>query len=610
MCGIFGYIGKQDCVSMIVDGLHKLEYRGYDSAGVTTINDEGVLKVTKCVGKISALEEELKENPLEGSIGLGHTRWATHGETTHDNCHPHLDCTSQIALVHNGIIENYTSLRQELTNKGHVFTSETDTEVLAHIIEENYDGSLESSVIDALRNVDGTYAFGVISTNDPGKIIAGKNASPLIVGFGENEYFIASDISAMLKHTRDVVYLDDKELVILTKDGIEFKDVDGNVLQKEVITVDMDPTTAEKDGYPHFMAKEIHEQSHAIIDTYTGRADKVNGKVILDGLDLSHRELAAFNRIVITACGTSLHAGLVGEFLLEKFANLPTEVEYAAEFRYRNPIIDEKTLIIAISQSGETADTIAAIKEAKGKGATVVSICNVMNSTIARESHGVLYTRAGLEIGVASTKAFTTQIILLYLLALYLGDVRYNLSSDEIRGLLDELDALPGKVENIFKADKKIIQICKKYYATKNFLYLGRGIGFPVALEGALKLKEISYIHAEGYSAAEMKHGPIALIDEYMPVVVIALKGRSYEKVMGNIEEVKARRGIVIAIATEGDAEIAKKVNEVIYIPDTVEELTSVLSVIPLQILAYHIAVMRGCNVDQPRNLAKSVTVE
>ncbi|HAR64546.1 MAG: glutamine--fructose-6-phosphate transaminase (isomerizing) [Candidatus Margulisiibacteriota bacterium] len=609
MCGIFGYLGSKDCVDMIIDGLKKLEYRGYDSSGITTLH-EGKLNVTKCVGKIVELEKVISTSTMQGCIGLGHTRWATHGETTHDNSHPHTDCSGEIVLVHNGIIENYSLLKSKLIAKGHIFRSDTDTEVLAHLIEESFQGNLEEAVLESLKQVEGTYAIGVIAKKDPNKIVVAKNASPLIIGCGKNEYFITSDISAILKYNRDVIYLEDKEIAIISPEGIVVKDIKGKTLVKEIVTVMMDASTAEKEGYPHFMAKEIHEQPRAVMETFAGRSFMREGMINLSGINLEKKELTKFNRVVITACGTSLHAGLVGEFMIEKFAHIPVEVEYAAEFRYRNPIIDNKTLVIAISQSGETADTIAAIKEAKLKGAKVLSVCNVMNSTVARESDGVIYTRAGLEIGVASTKAFTTQIVLLYLLSIFLGEIRYILSKDEVKSLLKELDLLPRKIEKVFKNEHKIMKICKKFYTTRNFLYLGRGIGFPVALEGALKLKEISYIHAEGYSAAEMKHGPIALIDEYMPVVVIALKGRSYEKIMGNIEEVKARRGVVIAIATEGDKHIAEKVNEVVYIPDTIEELSSILSVIPLQILAYHIAVMRGCNVDQPRNLAKSVTVE
>lgn len=609
MCGIFGYLGTENSVPLILEGLKKLEYRGYDSAGIAVL-DNGLLNVVKSVGKIACLESVINGSSLEGACGIGHTRWATHGQTTEGNCHPHMDENHDYALVHNGIIENYQMLKDKLIAKGHVFTSQTDTEVLVHLVEENFETDLKDSVMKTLKLVDGAYALGVISTKDPGKIIAAKNSSPLIIGYGDDCFFIASDISAVLKHTKKVVYLEDNEIAEICSKSVKYFTVDGSEVEKTPVVVDMDPCTAELDGYTHFMAKEIHEQSKAIIDTYAGRVFKQQGKVSFDFINMTNKQFSEFNRIVITACGTSLHAGLVGEFLLEKFAHIPVEVEYAAEFRYRNPIIDNKTLVIAISQSGETADTIAAIKEAKAKGAKVLSICNVMNSTVARESNGVLYTRAGLEIGVASTKAFTTQIVLMYLFAIYLGDIRYVLDKNEIKLLLKELEALPKKIDKIFKGENRIIRICKKYYATKNFLYLGRGISFPVALEGALKLKEISYIHAEGYSAAEMKHGPIALIDEYMPVVVVALKGRSYEKVMGNIEEVRARKGIVIAIATAGDKEIASKVNEVIYIPDTVEELTGILSVIPLQILAYHIAVMRGCNVDQPRNLAKSVTVE
>jgi len=609
MCGIIAYIGEKDVVPIIIEGLKSLEYRGYDSAGLAVLQD-GEIQLRKCEGKIVDLEELLKTNGAHGVVGIGHTRWATHGKPSQVNAHPHLDCTGKIAIVHNGIIENYRELKEELINEGHTFKSETDTEVLAHLVEKYYEGDLETAVRKAVKRVEGSYAIAVICVDDPERIVGARCGSPLVVGFGKGENFLASDIPAILSHTRDIVHLDDEECVVITKDGVRITDLEGKVIEKAVMRITWDAEMAQKGGFPHFMLKEIFEQPRAIRDTFGGRVDLETGQINLPELGMSDEELLAVKRIVITACGTSYHAGLVGEYMIEGLARLPVEVDNAAEFRYRDPVIDEDVLVIAISQSGETADTIGAVREAKARGARVICICNVVGSSITRESDGVIYTHAGPEIGVASTKAFTTQLTVLFLMAVMLGRLRGTLPEERARELLGELQFIPGKVEFLLDKDETIQKIADKYYRVSNCLYLGRGEGYPIALEGALKMKEISYIHAEGYPAAEMKHGPIALIDENMPVVVIALRGRRYEKILGNIEEVKARGGRVIALATEGDEDIVAKVDEVLYIPDTVPELSGILAVVPLQLLAYHVAVRRGCHVDQPRNLAKSVTVE
>lgn len=610
MCGIFAYVGMRPAVNVIVTGLKKLEYRGYDSIGISTINQ--TLHTFKCVGKVSELEEKISDEKMSGKLGIGHTRWATHGEPNELNAHPHLDQDNKIALVHNGIIENYKELRAELQKEGFVFRSQTDSEVIIHLVAKYYAASnnMEEAFVAAIRHLEGTYAICLVSEFDPKKIYATRKGSPLIVGVGVKESIVSSDIAPILKYTKNIIYLDEDEYAIITDTQTVVKDFRGKVRPKEIVKSSINVEDVEKGQYDFYMMKEIHEQPVSIIQTIQDRCDVEAGTVTLKYLNISPGQMLGMNRIVITACGTSLHAGLVGEFYLEKFAQMPVEIEYAAEFRYRNPIIDSKTLVIAISQSGETADTLAAVAEAKSKGAKVIAICNVAGSTITREADGVIYTKAGLEIGVASTKAFTAQVTGLYMFSIYLARLKYLMSKDTASHYLKQIFELPALIKEVFVDEDHIFHIANKYYKSDHFLYLGRGIGFPVALEGALKMKEISYIHAEGYSAAEMKHGPIALIDENLPVVVIALKGRSYEKILSNISEVKARKGMVIAIATKGDHAIAQLVDDVIYIPDTEEELTGILSVIPLQLLAYYAAVLRGCHVDQPRNLAKSVTVE
>lgn len=614
MCGIFGYVGKKESPSLLIEGLKKLEYRGYDSAGIAVING-GDLKIEKCAGKIAELEKVLNDNhPLGGNIGIAHTRWATHGRPSDENSHPHTDCKGEIAVVHNGIIENYLALRRELSEEGHKFRSSTDTEVISHLIEKNIisrkgkRGSLEDAVRATVKVLEGSFAIAVIDKNNPDEIVVARRGSPLKIGLGEDETFVASDIPALIKYTGKIIILKDNEMAVVTQKGAKVTDFSGVAIDKEITLVSWDPISAEKGGYAHFMLKEIHEQPRAIRDTIADRIkdDQIN----FEELDINKNELKNINRVVFTACGTSWHAGIVGEYLIEQFVKVPCEVEYAAEFRYRHPVVDENTLIIAISQSGETADTLGAVWEAKSRGAKVISICNVVGSSIARESDGVLYTYAGPEIGVASTKAFTTQIVVIYLFALMLGAIKNAVTPGELERMLRELSEIPQKLELILSREKEIEELSEKLYKSTNALYLGRGKGFPIALEGALKLKEVSYIHAEGYPAAEMKHGPIALIDKNMPVIVLALKGRRYEKILGNVEEVKARGGHVVAVAIEGDNEILEKADEVFYIPPTTEALTPILAVVPLQLLAYYIAVKRGCHVDQPRNLAKSVTVE
>jgi glucosamine--fructose-6-phosphate aminotransferase (isomerizing) len=610
MCGIFGYIGNKEAIPFIIEGLKKLEYRGYDSAGIATL-DEGKLFMSKRVGKIVELENQLRSKPIGGSLGIGHTRWATHGRPTHLNSHPHEDCTGKFVIVHNGIIENYLELRRSLSDQGHKFASTTDTEVIAHLVEAHYDGNLFKAVSIALKKVTGSYALAVISEHEPDKIVIARHGSPLIIGLGDKETFISSDIPAILKYTAKIIKLNNGEIAEISHNKQKlFNLASGLPVKKEIELISWDPESAEKGGYSHFMLKEIHEQPNAIRKTIEGRVETGSNKVHFDELNLTDDEIRNINRVVFTACGTSWHAGLVGEYLFEQLAKIPTEVEYAAEFRYRSPIIDEKTLVIAITQSGETADTLGAVWEAKAQNAKVISICNVIGSSIARESHGVVYTNAGPEIGVASTKAFTTQLTVIYLLAILFGKRRGAITNQEATRLVKELTEIPDKIERVLLTEKAVEQLAEKLYKATNALYLGRGKGFPIALEGALKLKEVSYIHAEGYPAAEMKHGPIALIDKNMPVVVLALSGRRYEKILGNVEEVKARGGQVIAIATEGDDFLKEKADEIIYIPKCSEELSPLVAVIPLQLLAYYIAVKRGCHVDQPRNLAKSVTVE
>ncbi len=609
MCGIVGYIGNREAVPLLLEGLKKLEYRGYDSAGIAILKKEK-LTILRCPGKIRELEKLLKKRPMKGQMGLGHTRWATHGRPSEENAHPHTDCRGSLVVVHNGIIENYLSLKEELGREGHIFKSDTDTEIIAHLIEKYLQGSLEEAVRKALRRIKGSYALGAMWEGDPEKIVAARSGSPLIVGLKEGESFLASDIPAILKETKKVIYLDDGELAVLSREGVDIKTRGNKPVARKATKISWDACLAEKEGYPHFMLKEIYEQPRAIEETIGGRISEDESAIHLTEIGLSKREVKSIKKIIIVACGTSWHAGLVAEYMLEEYTRIPVEVEYAAEFRYRNPIVDQHTLIIAISQSGETADTLAAVKEAGKAEGKVISICNVVGSSITRESDGVIYTHAGPEIGVASTKAFTTQLTVLYMLTLFLGRSGGTISATACRKMIADLRKIPEKVKLLLEDDKMVVDIANRFYRHSNFLYLGRGKGFPIALEGALKLKEVSYIHAEGYPAAEMKHGPIALIDKNMPVVVIALKGRRYDKILGNIEEIKARGGIVIALSSQGDKAIGKKADEVISIPRASIPLTPILAVVPLQLLAYHMAVKRGCSVDQPRNLAKSVTVE
>ncbi len=611
MCGIVGYVGSKQCLPILLSGLKRLEYRGYDSAGIALMTDSGLM-VSKAVGKIKMLEEAVTHAELQNincSRGIAHTRWATHGEPNELNAHPHTDNFGEFALVHNGIIENYRSLKEYLIRKGVVVKTETDTEILVHMIRQNYHGDFTAAVRDALSRVEGTYGIAVISSLHPDTIVAARNGSPLVLGHGDGENFVASDVSAMLEHTNRVVYLQDGEVATVTPTSYSITTIQNVHITPTVEEISWSLDMIEKEGYDHFMLKEIYEQPSTLRNAMRGRINFEEGIARLNGLNLQYDELRRIKRVVITACGTSWHSGLIGEYLIEEMARIPVEVEYASEFRYRSPILDENTVLLAISQSGETADTLAALREGKKHGATALGIVNVVGSTIARESDGGVYIHAGPEIGVASTKAFTSQCMVLTLIANLLGRMR-SMSSSSGQELMTQIQQIPEQIEQILKNEKAVREIAQTYYNHDNFLYLGRGINFPVALEGALKLKEISYIHAEGYPAAEMKHGPIALIDENMPVVVIALKDPVYDKVMSNIAEIKARRGRVIAIATEGDREIAEKVDHVLFVPHTHHMLTPLLSVVPLQLLAYHMAVMRGCPVDQPRNLAKSVTVE
>ncbi len=611
MCGIVGYIGKQQALPIIIEGLKRLEYRGYDSAGIATVGN-GEILITRMSGKVSELEKSLPTNLDNGSLALGHTRWATHGEPTERNAHPHKDCENKIALVHNGIIENYQAIRTKLEQVGHTFTSDTDTEVLAHLIEEMFkytDGDFTDAVRLALKEVDGAYGIAVISAHAPDRIIVARKGSPLVIGIGDGEHYIASDAAALVRHTRSVVYLEDGEVAVLSRDEFTTTTIDNIEVEKTVHQLTFDIEQIEKAGYPHFMLKEIHEQPTTIADALRGRILFEEGDVKLGGLNDVMDDLRKAQRFIITACGTSWHAGLVGEYMIEQYARVPVEVEYASEFRYRNPIVTENDIVWAISQSGETADTLAAVREAKMRGAKVFGIVNVVGSSIARETDGGVYIHAGPEIGVASTKAFTSQLTVLSLITVLMARLRGMSVTDGYK-ILSELKSLPDMVKGILDQTEYIQDIAERFSFARNFLYLGRGYNFPVALEGALKLKEISYIHAEGYPAAEMKHGPIALIDENMPVVVIVTHDASYDKVMSNIQEVKARRGKIIAIANDNDTEIGRYANYVIRIPETLDLFSPIISSIPLQLLAYYIAVFRGCNVDQPRNLAKSVTVE
>ena len=608
MCGIVGYIGPKDVVPILIGGLKRLEYRGYDSAGVAVL-DRGALHTRRAAGKIAMLEAALGADPVVGHIGIGHTRWATHGPPTDRNAHPHLSTDGTIAVVHNGIIENYGSLKTQLASKGHRFSSDTDTEVLACLIQECYEDSLENAVVAALRLVEGTYGIAVVSSREPQKIVGARQGSPLLVGVGDGQYFLASDASAILAHTRDVVYLNEGEIAVLTPDGYRLMDIDAAPVRRSVETIAWDLDAIERGGYDHFMLKEIFEQPTTVANTLRGRLRLEEGTSKLGGLNLSHEQLMGIDQIIITACGTSWHSGLIGELMIEDMARIPVEVEYASEFRYRNPIVTDRTLCIVISQSGETADTLAAMREAKRRGARTLGLVNVVGSTIAREDDGGIYLHAGPEIGVASTKAFSSQVVALALLALKLGRKR-NLSVARGREIAQALDALPAQIQPILDAAPAIEAIAASYQDATNFLYLGRGYNFPAALEGALKLKEISYIHAEGYPAAEMKHGPIALIDDKMPVVFIAPHDAVFDKIVSNIQEVRARGGRTIVITSRDEPVLQGLMDHEIRIPETVDLLSPVLASIPLQLLAYYIAVKRGANVDQPRNLAKSVTVE
>jgi len=609
MCGIVGYIGRQDATSIIVEGLRKLEYRGYDSAGICTISD-GTASIRRSEGKLINLERLLKAEPVVGSLGIGHTRWATHGRPSEINAHPHQ--AGSVVVVHNGIIENYLQLREELRAAGHIFKSETDTEVVSHLIEERRKStdSFETAVREALALLKGAYALCIVSEEEPEVLIAAKLGSPMVVGLGDGEFYVASDIPAILSHTRNMIFMEDGEMAVFRGGKAHFSTVEGAALEKTPRHIDWSAHMAEKGGYRHFMLKEIFEQPRAVRDTIAGRLREVEGDVYLEDLAMTDAQLNALNRVCIIACGTSWHAALVGKFLIEEHCRVPVEVDIASEFRYRNPVIDENTLVILISQSGETADTLAAMRESRRRGGKCVAICNVVDSSIAREADGVIYTHAGPEIGVASTKAFVTQLIALYLFTIRLGRSRGKMDVEQGRALIASLVRVPALMEEALKLNEQVEKIARNYLKARDFLYLGRGMNYPIALEGALKLKEISYIHAEGYAAGEMKHGPIALIDEHMPVVVLVPKGPNYEKVCSNMEEVIARGGRVIAVCSQGDSEVKDKVEVALEIPLDGEEVSPIILSIPMQLLAYHVAVLKGTDVDQPRNLAKSVTVE
>ncbi len=610
MCGIVGYVGNRSCLPILIEGLKRLEYRGYDSAGIA-VQENGSLLVRKAAGKVRVLEERVSDGKFAARSGIAHTRWATHGAPNDVNAHPHTDCSGKIAVVHNGIIENYSVLKSALLAEGHKFVTETDTEVLAHLIEKHTKRGLklEEAVGAALRACEGTYGIAVVSSDEPGVIVGARNGSPLVVGVADGEYFLASDVAPIVGHTRQVVYLDDGEMAVISPDGFHTATINHDPVDKPVHEVEWDLGQIEKSGYDHFMLKEIHDQPASVRDSMRGRLNAEEGLARLGGLNMTPEQMRDIKRIIILGCGTSWHAGLIGEHMLEEHARIPVEVEYASEFRYRNPIVDQGTVVLVISQSGETLDTLAAMREARRKGARALGVVNVVGSTIARESDGGVYIHAGPEIGVASTKAFTSQVTVLALLTLVLGRQRAMSPEDGLL-LARALDVIPNKIERILQREADVDKIVQLYGNHDNFLYLGRGYNFPVALEGALKLKEISYIHAEGYPAAEMKHGPIALIDENMPVVFICTRDAAYDKVMSNMMEVRARKGRIIAIATEGDEAVKERADHVLYVPDTLTCLQPLLSVIPLQLLAYKMAVSRGCDVDQPRNLAKSVTVE
>ncbi len=624
MCGIVGYVGKKRVVPVIVDGLRRLEYRGYDSAGIAVAGNGDGLQVRRAEGKLRNLEEAIRLKPLDGTYGIGHTRWATHGRPTEENAHPHRDCTGKIVVVHNGIIENYLQLKKKLADEGHKFTTETDTEVIAHLVEKHHyakDGSkqipLEEAVRKTAKELSGVFAMAIIASDERDKIVAARNGPPAVIGLGKDEYFVASDVPAILYHTRDLFFLADGDLAVITPSGVQLMDFDGKPIQRQVQHVTWDPIMAEKGGFKHFMLKEIYEQPRAVRDTTLGRVSLESGKIFLEEMEISDADFRNCTKVNVAACGTSWHAGQAGKFMIERLARVPVEVDYASEWRYRDPLVSPDHLTLLISQSGETADTIAAQREAKAKGSKTLAICNVVGSMIPREAAGTIYTHAGPEIGVASTKAFTGQLTALFLLALNIAEVRNTISNDCAKKLITELTRIPGKLEALLTRDEETEDLAKEYSRAQDFLFLGRGIHYPIALEGALKLKEVSYIHAEGYPAGEMKHGPNALIDENLPVVIIATRDLDdpeslvrYEKTLSNIQDVKARSGTVIALASDGDEEIRDSVDNVIYVPQAPELLLPILEIVPLQLLAYHIAVRRGCDVDQPRNLAKSVTVE
>ncbi|MCC6824140.1 MAG: glutamine--fructose-6-phosphate transaminase (isomerizing) [Acidobacteria bacterium] len=620
MCGIVGYVGNKQVVPLIIEGLRKLEYRGYDSAGIAVVDTDHNLSLRRAEGKLRNLEEAIRLKPLDGNYGIGHTRWATHGRPTEENAHPHRDQSGKVVVVHNGIIENYFSLKERLQALGHEFHTETDTEVVAHLIGHYIDTeglSLELAVRKTVKELRGIYALAIISKDEPDTIIAVREGPPVVIGLGDGEFFVASDVPPILQHTRDVFFLGDREIAVLTKDSVRVTDYDGNVVEPQKQRITWDPIMAEKGGFKHFMLKEIYEQPRAVRDTVQGRVSLDSGKVYLDKMNITEEEFRELSSIKIAACGTSWHAGLAGKYMLEQLARISVDVDYASEFRYRDPVLSENDLLIVISQSGETADTIAAMREAKAAGCKVLAICNVQGSMITREADGTILTHAGPEIGVASTKAFTSQMIALYLFATYLGELRGHIDTEKAKKLAQDLAELPLKIEQLLNDADSIEELSKEFFRVQDFLYLGRGINFPVALEGALKLKEISYIHAEGYPAGEMKHGPNALIDEKLPVVIVNTKENGntaselrYEKTHSNIVEVKARDGIIVSVLTEGDTMSSQASDHVIEVPETSDLLSPILSIVPLQLLSYHIAVRRGCDVDQPRNLAKSVTVE
>ncbi|OFV96295.1 MAG: glutamine--fructose-6-phosphate aminotransferase [Acidobacteria bacterium RIFCSPLOWO2_12_FULL_54_10] len=621
MCGIVGYIGPKPVSDVLLEGLQRLEYRGYDSAGIAIGNPQGSIDIRRASGKLINLEQAVRQQPISGTYGIGHTRWATHGRPTEENAHPHRDCRGEVVVVHNGIVENYLPLKRKLTEEGHRFVTETDTEIIAHLIEKHMHADhmlpLEEAVRRTVAELRGVFAVVAITSRDPGKIVAARSGPPIVIGLGDKEFFVASDIPAILFHTRDMLFLADGDMAVITSSGVNLTDLEGHAIQRDPQHVTWDPVQAQKGGYKHFMLKEIFEQPQALRDTVLGRIHPGTGEVTLDDWGFTREEFASIQQVKILACGTSWHAGLAGKYMIESLARLPVEVDYASEFRYRDPIVGPESLTVVITQSGETADTLAAQRESKQKGSKTLAICNVVGSMVTREAAGTLYTHAGPEIGVASTKAFTSQLTALFLLSLYLGQIRGKVTASESMALAQELNQLSDKLRKVLNLNRKMEELAKTFFKSQNFLYLGRGIHYPIALEGALKLKEISYIHAEGYPAGEMKHGPIALIDEELPIVVIATRQpgnasseMAYEKILSNIKEVKAREGVVIALVTAGDRDVKESADHVIEIPASNELLAPILEVVPLQLLAYHIAVRRGCDVDQPRNLAKSVTVE